>query len=189
MESKRFNFFLFIILVSLIIPLPVWAEEENGDYLIGPGDVLDISVWKDETLTKSVVVLPDSRISYPLIGEVSAGGKTVAQLKKEIQEKLSPFVPDVTLSLEVKQVNSMLIYVIGRVNTPGKFPLNANVDVLQALAMAGGCNPFAKKDKIKIFRHENGKIHIFYFQYDSVVDGKNLENNIILQRGDVVVVP
>jgi polysaccharide export outer membrane protein len=187
--SKMKKVLMFVMLVSFALPLPLWAEEENGNYLIGPGDVLDISVWKDETLTRSVVVLPDNRISFPLIGEVTAGGRKVTEVKKEIQEKLGRFVSDITLSLEVKQVNSMIIYVIGRVNTPGKFPLNANVDVLQALAMGGGCNPFAKKDKIKIFRRENGKTHIFYFQYDSVVDGKRMEDNITLQRGDVVVVP
>ncbi len=181
--------FLVLLLISLFIPVPGWSGEANEDYLIGPGDVLDISVWKDETLTKSVVVLPDSKISFPLIGEVIAGGKTVSLLKKEIQEKLAPFVPDITLSLEVKQVNSMIIYVIGRVNSPGRFPLNVNINVLQALAQAGGCNAFAKRDKIKIFRHEKGKTNIFNFQYDSVVEGKNLEQNIPLQRGDVVVVP
>ncbi len=187
MDSKKL--LLVVSLISLLMPLPINAADENGDYLIGPGDVLDISVWKDETLTRSVVVLPDGKISFPLIGEVLAGGKTVPLLKKEIQEKLAPFVPDITLSLEVKQVNSMIIYVIGRVNSPGRFPLNVNINVLQALAQAGGCNPFAKRDKIKIFRQEGGKTNIFNFHYDSVVEGKNLEQNITLQRGDVVVVP
>jgi polysaccharide export outer membrane protein len=178
-----------MIFILLTFPMPLLADEEGRDYVIGPGDVLDISVWKDETLTRSVVVLPDGKISFPLISEVMARGKTVAQLKKEMEEKLSPFVPDVTLSFEVKQVNSMLIYVIGRVNSPGRFLLNVNVNVLQALSMAGGCNPFAKRDKIKIFRQEGDKTHIFHFQYDSVVDGKNLEQNIMLMRGDVIVVP
>jgi len=178
-----------MIIIFLTVPMLLWASEKNADYLIGPGDVLDISVWKDETLTRSVVVLPDSKISFPLIGEVIAGGKTVAQLKKEIEGKLGPYVPDIVLSLDVRQVNSMLIYVIGRVNNPGRFVLNVNVNVLQALSMAGGFNPFAKKDKIKIFRHERDKTHIFNFQYDGVVEGKNLEQNIMLKRGDVVVVP
>lgn len=186
MISKKVLLFLIIILMASSV---VWAVEEDRDYVIGPGDVLDISVWKDETLTKSVVVLPDGKISFPLIGQVVAGGKTVAQLKKEIEEKISPYVPSVTLSLEVKQVNSMLIYVIGRVNSPGRFSLNVNVNVLQALSIAGGLNPFAKRNNIKIFREERDQTHIFYFQYDSAVDGKHLWQNIMLQRGDVVVVP
>ncbi len=160
-----------------------------GDYLIGPGDLLDISVWKDEALTKTVVVLPDGKISFPLVGEVSAAGKTVAQLKKEMEEKLVRYVPDMVLTVEVKQCNSMLVYVIGRVNTPGRFVLNANVNVLQALAMAGGLNPFARKDGIKIFRHEGGKTLIFPFRYGEVADGKHLEENIWLRQGDLILVP
>jgi polysaccharide export outer membrane protein len=187
MFSRKFSLFLLIIL--LMASSVVGAVEDDRDYLIGPGDVLDISVWKDETLTRSVVVLPDGKISFPLIGQVVARGKTVARLKKEIEEKISPYVPDVILSLEVKQVNSMLIYVIGRVNNPGKFVLNVNVNVLQALSMAGGCNPFAKRDSIKIFRREEDKTHILDFRYDSVVDGRHLWQNIMLKRGDVVVVP
>ena len=186
MVSKKL--FLFLILMVLASSA-VWANEEEKDYVIGPGDVLDISVWKDETLTRSVVVLPDGKISFPLIGEVMARGKTVAQLKKEIEGKLASFVPDITLSFEVKQVNSMLIYVIGRVNNPGRFLLNVNANVLQALSMAGGLTPFAKRDKIRIFRQEGDKTNIINFQYDSVVEGKHLEQNIMLRRGDVVVVP
>jgi polysaccharide export outer membrane protein len=190
MKMKNRGVYVFIVVLSFLIsPLMIFAEEETKDYIIGPGDVLDISVWKDETLTRSVVVLPDGKISFPLIGEVIASGKTVAKLKKEIEEKLSAFVPDVILSFEVKQVNSMLIYVIGRVNNPGRFLLNTNVNVLQALSMAGGLTPFAKRDKIKIFRHEGDKTQIFKFHYDDVVEGKDLEQNIILKKGDVVVVP
>jgi polysaccharide export outer membrane protein len=89
----------------------------------------------------------------------------------------------------VGQVNSMLIYVIGKVNHPGRFVLNTNVNVLQALATAGGLNSFAKRNKIKIFRETNGETHIFPFEYDSVTEGENLEQNVMLERGDVVVVP
>jgi polysaccharide export outer membrane protein len=186
MVSKTVSLVLIIILLTSSV---AWAADESADYIFGPGDVLDISVWKDESLTKSVVVLPDGKISFPLIGQVVACGKTIAQLKKEIEEKISPYVPDVTLSVEVKQVNSMLLYVIGRVNNPGRFSLNVNVNVLQALSIAGGLNPFAKRNSIKIFRDEGDKTRIFYFEYDRVVDGKHLEENIMLQRGDVVVVP
>ncbi len=186
MTTKKVSLFVIIILLASSAAL---ADQEAGDYLIGPGDVLDISVWKDEALTKSVVVLPDNKISFPLIGEVIAGGKTVSKLKKEIEDKLQPFVPNVTLSLEVRQVNSMLVYVIGRVNAPGRLTLNADVNVLQALSIAGGFNPFAKKNKVKVFRQEGDKTRIFNFEYDSVVEGKNLQQNILLKRGDVVVVP
>lgn len=163
--------------------------DTSGSYIIGPGDLLEVSVWKDESLTRAVVVLPDGRISFPLIGQVEVAGKTLAQLQKELEGKLVRYVPDAILSLDVKQVNSLIIYVLGRVNNPGRFVLNTNVNVLQALAVAGGLHPFAKKGKIKIFRHEGEKTSIFKFDYDDVSDGDHLEQNIQLKRGDVIVVP
>lgn len=165
------------------------TQNAERDYIIGPGDVVDISVWKDEALSRSCIVRPDGVVTFPLIGEVKAAGRTASQLKTEIEEKLSRYVPDITLSVEVKQVNSLIIYVIGKVNSPGRFVLNANIDVLQALATAGGLNVFAKGGWIKIFRQENNKTTIYPFNYDEVVKGKRLEQNISLSRGDVVVVP
>jgi polysaccharide export outer membrane protein len=165
------------------------AVDFGPDYLLGPGDIIDIAVWKDETLTKSVVVLPDGKISFPLIGEIRAAGRTVPQLKQEITKKISPYAPDPIISIEVRQVNSMLVYVIGRVNTPGRLSLNTNINVLQALTMAGGLNSFAKRDKIRIFRREGAKTTIFRFKYDDVTEGSDLEQNIVLQRGDIIVVP
>ncbi len=133
------------------------VRAEQSPYLIGPGDMIDISVWKDEALTKSVVVLPDGNISFPLIGEIHAVGRPLSEIKAEVEEKVKSYVPEPTVSVEIKQVNSMLVYVIGRVNQPGRFILNTNVNVLQALAMAGGLNPFAKRDKIRILRKEGDK--------------------------------
>lgn len=168
--------------------VPAAASVEQG-YRIGAGDVLEVSVWKDETLTRSCVVRPDGFISFPLVGEVSASGKTVAELKSELEGKLKRFVPEVILFIEAKQINSLVIYVIGKVNNPGRFLLGVDVNILQALATAGGLNPFAKGRKIKIFRHGSNETTIFPFNYDEVVDGKHLEQNIHLKRGDVVVVP
>jgi polysaccharide export outer membrane protein len=178
----------------MLMAAPTLAAEEKAEwpeqeYLIGPGDVLDISVWKVEELTKLVTVLPDGKIAFPLVGQLTAAGKTVEALSMELEKKLSRFVPDVNLSVLVHQVNSMMIYVIGRVNNPGRFVLNANADVLQALAMAGGLNPFAEGGKIKIFRKYKAGTEIIRFDYDDVVKGKDLAQNIVLMRGDVVVVP
>ena len=171
-------------------PAPVVVNADST-YPIGPGDMIGISVWKDEALTKDVVVLPDGMISFPLLGLIKAGGKTVAQLKAELEQKISEYVPEPTLNVEVRQVNSMIVYVVGRVNNPaaGRLALNADVNVLQALAMAGGLTPFAKRDKIKVFRKEGEKTETYAFNYDAVTEGKNLEQNIELKRGDVVVVP
>jgi len=168
------------------------AESGTGvasDYIIGPGDQIGISVWRDENLTRTVVVLPDGKIYFPLIGEVAAGGKTVAQLNEEQEKKLSRYVFDTGVTVDVRQSNSMIIYVVGKVNAPGRQILLANTNVLQALAMVGGLNPFADKDEIKIFRQEGGKTVVFNFDYDDVSEGRHLETNIGLKRGDVIIVP
>jgi len=167
----------------------IQSEKPGESYIIGPGDVLDIALWRDDTLIRQVVVLSDGNISFPLIGEVPAAGKTIAELKKDIADKLIDYVPDPVISIEVKQSNSMIIYVVGRVNTPNRFTVNANVTVLQGLSLAGGLNPFAKRNKIKIFRQEGDKTKIFLFKYDEVVGGEKLDQNIPLKRGDVIVVP
>jgi len=192
---------VWLIVVAAIWALPVWAQNKEAapapssqaDYVVGPGDVLDISVWKEEALTKSLVVLPDGYIHFPLIGEIRAAGKTVEQIREEIKQKISVYAPDPVLSVEVRQVNSMIIFVLGRVNNPGKFSVNAKTSVLQGIAMAGGLNPFAKRNDIKVIRQDGGrsadKTQTFAFRYDDVADGKNLEQNILLQRGDVILVP
>ena len=161
---------------------------EDG-YVIGAGDVIDIAVWKDEALTKSVIVLPDGTISFPLAGDVRAAGKTVAGFRADMEQRLSRYVTELVLSVEVKQINSMQIYVIGRVNGPGRQILNGNVTVLQALSSAGGLNPFARKDRITVMRTEGGETRTFPFRYSEVIEGENLAQNILLKRGDVVVVP
>jgi polysaccharide biosynthesis/export protein len=185
-----------------VVPFPLRAAEKEApiperapqagseaDYVIGPGDLLNIEVWKDPTLTRPVTVLPDGKVAYPMVGEVVAAGKTVAQLQKEIEGKLSLYVKDAVLTVEVRQVTSLQIYVLGRVRTPGRIILTSNIDVLQAMAVAGGPDQFAKLSRIRIFRREGGKTVIIPFDYDDVIAGKNLESNILLRQGDVVVVP
>ncbi len=175
----------YVLTALLVASSPAGA----ADYIIGPGDQLGIEVWKDPALTRVVTVLPDGKISFPLIGELDAGGKTVAQLKKEIEQKIARYVPDSTTTVEVRQSNSLHIYVLGRINAPGRLILNANVNVLQALAIAGGPNTFANRTRIRIFRQEGGKTLSFPFNYDDVTAGKELQMNIEVKRGDVIFVP
>lgn len=159
------------------------------DYIIGAGDLLGISVWRDENLTRAVVVLPDGKIAFPLVGDLVAGGKTVAQLKEELEKKLARYVTDSGLTVEVKQSNSMIVYIIGRVNSPGRQMMVATTNVLQGLAMAGGLNQFARRGAVKVFRKQEGKTSVFSFNYDDVAEGRHLESNIDLQKGDVILVP
>jgi polysaccharide export outer membrane protein len=180
---------IFLLGVGLLDGAAAANGPRPGDYVIGPGDQLGIEVWKDPALTRSVVVLSDGTITFPLIGDVVAGGRTVAELRQEIEKRLSVFVPEPVLTMEVKQCNSLFVFVLGRVNTPGRSTVLSTVNVLQALAMAGGLNPFAKRDQIKIFRSRAGKTEILSFDYDEVIAGHRLEQNVELSRGDVVVVP
>ncbi len=184
------------VLVWVALTSPGWGAEPGGtqpvvqEYRIGPGDVLNIEVWKDVALSRQVAVLPDGKISFPLIGELTAGDRTVAELKKEIESKISRFVPDSPLTVEVRQVNSLHIYVLGRVNAPGRFILTSNVTVLQALAIAGGPNTFANRTKIRIFREKRGVTTMSPpFNYDEVTAGRGIDTNVLLERGDVIFVP
>jgi len=161
----------------------------SQEYIIGPGDLLGISVWRDENLTRSVVVLPDGKIAFPLVGDLVAGGKTLAQLKAELERKLTRYITDAGLTVEVKQSNSMIFYIIGRVNAPGRQMMVATTNVLQGLAMAGGLNQYARRGEVKVFRKQDGKTSVFSFNYDDVAEGKHLETNIDLQKGDVILVP
>ena len=169
-----------------VVMLP--AVKMPVDYVIGPGDVLEISVWKNQDLSRIVAVLPDGTITFPLVGRFAAGGKTVEQLREEMEKKISRYVPEPELTIIIQQVNSMVVYVIGKVNRPGHFPLNRNIDVLQALSMAGGLNIFADPKDIRIFRKTPDHTMVMTFNYKSVTEDNYLEGNVLLQAGDVIVV-
>lgn len=168
---------------------PETTAGQAGDYLIGPGDVLEIAVWKDDALTRTVVVLPDGTISFPLVGRMLVGGKSVSQLQEMMEGMISKYMPDPVLTVSIQQVNSLFVYVIGKVLKPGRFLLNSDINVLQVLSLAGGMNTFAKRDNIKIYREKGGETVILQFDYDAVTEKDMLAQNITLQRGDVVVVP
>jgi polysaccharide export outer membrane protein len=162
--------------------------ENTNHYLLGPEDLLEISVWKDEALTKQVVVRPDGKISFPLVGDVQASGRTAKQLQEELTEGISAYVPDPVVTVMVLQVNSFKVYVIGKVAQPGEYRVGKPINVMQALSMAGGLSPFADSDNIVILRNNNGKQETIKFDYGKVCKGKRLEQNIQLQTGDTVVV-
>ena len=164
------------------------AVDVDG-YKIGPQDMLEISVWKEEGLKKEVLVRPDGGLSFPLVGDIHAAGKTAAQLQQEITQKLEKYMPDPVVSVALLKVLSNTVYVIGKVNKPGDYVAGRYVDVLQALSMAGGLTPFAAESDIKVLRRENGVEVALPFQYSKVKKGERLDQNILLKGGDVVVVP
>ena len=174
------------ILVSCFICcVPCRAQ----DYLIESPDVLEISVWGEADLKRDLVVRPDGKVSFPLTGEVEVAGKTTAQVKELVEKKIQTYVPHANASVIVTQLGSLQFYVVGKVNKPGMFNVAKGLNVLQALALAGGMTPFAKESDIIVVR-SNGKDTVrLPFNYDQVKDGKKMEQNILLQRGDVVLVP
>jgi len=165
------------------IPLTVPA------YKIGPGDVLTVSVWKEEGLQQEVLIRPDGGMSFPLAGDIQAGGKSVTELSDLLVNKIKKYIPDPVVTVAVRQIQNNKIYVVGKVNRPGEYVATRYVDVMQALAMAGGLNAYASSNNIRILRRVNGKSQSRVFEYDDVASGDDLEQNVILQGGDVVVVP
>lgn len=184
--------------LALVAPLAVSAatavaasESSAADpgYLLGPEDVLLISVWKDDHLTREVVVRPDGMISFPLVGDLAAEGKTVDELRSDLVRRLVKYIPTVNVTVAVTKVLSYKIYVVGRVTKPGEYLVGHYTDVLQALSLAGGLTPFAAENDIKVIRRVMGQQQVFAFRYGDVRKGRDLEQNILLQRGDVVMVP
>jgi polysaccharide export outer membrane protein len=162
---------------------------DQDHYLLGPEDAIEISVWKEPELTKQLVIRPDGKITYPLIGEVKAAGLTVKQLQEEILKRLEKFVTDANVTVILLKTQHYKLYVTGKVNKPGDFIVGRPVTVMQALSMAGGLTPFAAPSRIVILRKGGGKEEVFSFDYNAVSRGNNLEQNRTLKPGDVVVVP
>ncbi len=161
------------------------------DYIIGPEDILEITVWKNTDLSKQVQVRPDGRISLPLLGDISAVAKTPVQLTEEIAAGLRAYMENPTISIMVKEVQSYNIYVLGEVNKPGKYPLKSKTTLLQGITVAGGFTPMAARNKIVVFRFTKdgeGQTKL-KASYDDIVVRDGASQNIELKPGDQIVVP
>jgi polysaccharide export outer membrane protein len=185
---------LVLLILSLTTAAAVAADPSQAPgpgpaYRVQPGDVVRISVWREEELKTEVVVRPDGGISLPLAGAVLVAGRTVPEVEADIAGRLKPFIPEPVVTMEVAQAQGNRLYVLGQVNRPGDFLIMRPVDVMQALSMAGGTTPFAALNRIRVLRRTEGELQTFSFRYPEVVDGVRLEQNILLQAGDVVVVP
>lgn len=169
---------------------PEVRAQQAPDYTVNPGDTLDIAVWKEEDLTKKdVVVRPDGKFSFPLAGQVLARGRTVAEIEADITTRLKRYVAEPVVSVAVKNLDGCRIYVIGQVTKAGSFVMNPRVNVLQALSLAGGMTPFAAVNDISVLRGSGESQRAIPFHYSDVVKGRNLSQNVVLEPGDVVVVP
>ena len=183
-----------LLIIFAFLPGLLQAQGEPASsvvdaYEVQPGDVLEISVWKEPELQREVLVRPDGAFSFPLSGEIDARNKTVNDLRLEVTARLARYIPELVVTVTVVQINGNKVYVIGQVNQPGVFVVNPRVDVMQALSMAGGTTPFADINEIRILRRQGGKRTAINFRYSDVIRGRDLEQNIMLESGDVVVVP
>jgi len=165
------------------------TKQQKDDYLIGAGDVLEIMVWKEPDLSRTVRVRPDGKISLPLVDDIQASQGTLLQLKKRITDALAAFVENPSIYVMLDENGSKKIYVVGEVTRPGEYVLEKDTTVLQAIASSGGFTQWAKKDDIVIVRNgPDGQFRI-EFDYDRVVSGKNIQQNILLDPDDVIIVP
>ncbi len=181
---------LGIVFALCFAALPTGTDAKEGDnYVLQPGDLVNVSVWREPDLQRSILVRPDGGISFPLAGDLMAAGQTVDQLSATIAAKLVQFIPSPVVTVTLQENQGNRIYVTGRVTKPGVYLINQDVNVLQALAMAGGLTPFADIKDIKILRREKGVERAIPFNYKQVQRGEQLQQNIVLRPGDTVLVP
>jgi polysaccharide export outer membrane protein len=208
--SNSFRRSLFLLATSVVTTLslvaPCQAQEQKApertealpaappaspdvDYVIGPGDVLHLFIWKEPDLTRNVTVRLDGRITVPLIGEITAAGRSPASLAGEIRTALGRFIASPNVTVEVTQTSSAQFYVLGQVLKPGQFSMSGRVTVLQALALAGGFKEFAKTEEIVVVRHEGDSQTFLPFNYKRVQSARDPAQNLVLRPGDTILVP
>ncbi len=180
-----------LTLLTLVLALsgawPSFAKEKP--YTIIAGDVLQITVWKEDGLDREVLVLPNGEITFPLVGTIMVQGMTPSELQDVIKEKLAALIPDASVTVSVKAALGHTVSVVGQVQKPGEFMINRRLTVLQALSLAGGLTPYASESSIIVVRNRNGKEKSIPIPYDDIIEGENLDQDIALEPGDVVVVP
>ena len=180
---------LLMMCVVLLSALAPASAQVGDDYRIGPADVLRISVWNDESLSGTVPVRPDGMISLPLLNDVEAAGLTPLQLREKLIEELGHYMPAPEVSVIVEQVRSLTVSVLGQVTNPGRYELQRQSTVLEVIAEAGGFTEFANSSEITILRTEDGERKQIPFNFKGVVSRRGRQENLVVQAGDVIVVP
>ncbi len=188
-----------LVLASLLVVGLAAAQEppsrrpptaaQAGEYRVGPEDVLDVAVWNNTSISRTVPVRPDGRISLPLLNDVQAAGLTPVELRDVLAKKLAEYMPNPEVSVIVREVRSFKVSVIGEVKTPGRFELRSRATVLDVIALAGGFNEFASRSRVVILRLDGATSRRVPFNYNKVVSQDAREENLLVQPGDIVVVP
>ena len=172
-----------------ILGIQSFAEAASGDYVLHAGDTIEVSVWKEVDLQRQVIIRPDGKFSLPLAGELQAEGRTPTEIRVEIESRLKVYIPEPVVTVTVQEVGGNRVYVIGQVKKPGTFVMNPRLNVVQALSLAEGTTPFAKLDDIIVIRSSGDAQRVLHFRYSQIASGKELEQNVFLESGDVVLVP
>jgi polysaccharide biosynthesis/export protein len=165
------------------------SATDDPNYVIGPQDVLDVSVWKEPELTRTVPVRPDGKISLPLLNDVQAAGLTPSQLTSQITVSLGKYMNSPQVTVIVTAVSSQRIYILGEVTRPGAYTMIPGMTILQAISNGGGLTQFANRKRIYVMRTENGKTQKYFFNYKDVLEGKRPDEDVTLRPGDTIVVP
>jgi polysaccharide export outer membrane protein len=170
-------------------PNRVLELDTSGNYVIGQGDVLEVFVWRNENLSRRIVVRPDGKISLPLLQDVQAEGLTVIRLRDEVARRYSEYVNNPRVTVIVSEINSFRVSVLGRVANPGVYPVTGNTTLIEVISMAGGFTEWANKRRITVITREGGKEKKITVNYKKIISGKDPRQNIILKRGDTIIVP
>jgi polysaccharide export outer membrane protein len=165
------------------------ADTSDAGYLIGPGDVLSVDIWKEPDLSKQVSVRLDGHISLPLVNDVEVAGLTCTELRSQLMDKYKEYVDVPEISVTVVQSLSKKIYVLGKINGPGEYPLLKQMTIVQAISLAGGLAQWADSSDVKLIRKINGVEKTFRVDYDAIVSGEDSSQNVLLQPDDTIFVP
>jgi len=183
------NFFMRASILFFLFCATASAGQ-SPTFPLGSGDVLEISVWGDESLARKVLVRPDGKISFPLVGDMQAAGVSVDDLRAELEARIGEYIHGAPVTVMLIESRSPKVSVVGKVQKPGVFPMDGPMSVLQALAMAGGMTPYASTGSVRVVRTDAAGVQTYLpFDYDHVAGGKSLEQNVPLEPGDVVIVP
>lgn len=188
-------FYGTMLTAGTIIAMPAFANENNtpqnnaNKYIIGLGDILDISIWNEPDISRTVFVRLDGKISLPLIGGIQAHGQSPETLSQHLQEQFSKFITEPSVSVILKASKSKRYYILGQIKMPGEFAIEYPITVLQAIARSGGFLEWAKKSRILIVRQDDDSEKIITFNYDTLIKGENLKQNILIKPGDTIIIP
>lgn len=186
---NKMLFFTFCLLSASTWSRMVVAAENSDIYRLHQGDTVSVSVWRQDTLQKQVIVLPDGSITLPLIGRVEVAGLSTPEVEQRITTKLKVYIPDPVVTVVVAGIDGNRAYVMGKVIHPGSLIISGPITVLQAISIVGGFDKFADEGSIKVIREKAGSQEVLPVDYSRIISGRDMSTNIQLQAGDTIVVP